>query len=123
MTSGNPQSITPTHRRARTRAAGTDAGRLSSLGVVAIDRVAAFMIALLPLVGSAATPTAEATGDGVVSAGSSSPTGDAAAIRPFSIRIPQAALDDLRRRLAATRWPDRETAPDRSQGVPLDDLQ
>ena len=43
----------------------------------------------------------------------------AAAIRPFRINIPQEALDDLRRRLAATRWPDQETVTDRSQGVQL----
>jgi pimeloyl-ACP methyl ester carboxylesterase len=45
------------------------------------------------------------------------------AIRPFTAREPQAAVDDLRRRLAATRWPDRETVTDRSQGVRLDDLR
>ena len=45
------------------------------------------------------------------------------AIRPFRIKIPQEAVDDLRRRLAATRWPDRETVADQSQGVPLDKLQ
>jgi len=44
-------------------------------------------------------------------------------IRPFKVRVPQAALDDLRRRLDATRWPDKETVPDRSQGAPLADLQ
>jgi Epoxide hydrolase N terminus len=42
-------------------------------------------------------------------------------IRPFKAQVPQAALDDLRRRIAATRWPDKET--DQSQGVPLDRLQ
>jgi pimeloyl-ACP methyl ester carboxylesterase len=41
------------------------------------------------------------------------------AIRPFRIEIPDADLDDLRRRLAATRWPDRETVDDWSQGIPL----
>jgi pimeloyl-ACP methyl ester carboxylesterase len=41
------------------------------------------------------------------------------AIRPFHVKVPQAALDDLRRRLAATRWPDRETVADHSQGVQL----
>jgi pimeloyl-ACP methyl ester carboxylesterase len=41
------------------------------------------------------------------------------AIRPFRIHVPQAALDDLRRRLAATRWPDQETVADQSQGVQL----
>ncbi|WP_446731629.1 epoxide hydrolase family protein [Pseudomonas sp. OTU5201] len=45
------------------------------------------------------------------------------AVRPFRADVPQSALDDLRRRLAATRWPDRETVPDRSQGVQLDKLQ
>jgi pimeloyl-ACP methyl ester carboxylesterase len=41
------------------------------------------------------------------------------AIRPFHLEIPEEALDDLRRRLAATRWPSRELVDDRSQGVQL----
>jgi len=44
-------------------------------------------------------------------------------IRPFKVEVSQAALDDLRRRIAATRWPDKETAPDRSQGAQLARLQ
>ena len=40
-------------------------------------------------------------------------------IRPFSIHYPQAALDDLRRRVLATQWPEKETVTDQSQGVPL----
>lgn len=40
-------------------------------------------------------------------------------IRPFRIDVPEEALVDLRRRIAATQWPDRETVPDRSQGVQL----
>jgi pimeloyl-ACP methyl ester carboxylesterase len=44
-------------------------------------------------------------------------------IRPFSVNIPEEALDDLRRRLAATRWPTKELVPDRSQGVQLATLQ
>ena len=44
-------------------------------------------------------------------------------IRPFKVQIPQAALDDLRRRIAATRWPDRETVADGSQGAQLAQLQ
>ena len=43
--------------------------------------------------------------------------------RPFTVHVSQAALDDLRRRIAATRWPDRETVTDRSQGVQLEKLQ
>ena len=41
------------------------------------------------------------------------------AIRPFTVQIPKDVLDDLRRRLAATRWPTREIVDDRSQGVQL----
>src|ERR1044071_746414 len=44
-------------------------------------------------------------------------------IRPFKVQVPQTALDDLRRRIAATRWPDRETVADPSQGVQLSRLQ
>nr|ART35601.1 A69 [uncultured bacterium] len=40
-------------------------------------------------------------------------------ITPFSVNIPQGALDDLHARLANTRWPPRETVDDWSQGVPL----
>ena len=45
------------------------------------------------------------------------------AIRPFRIEVPEDALVDLRRRLAATRWPDREIVADQSQGVQLGTLQ
>lgn len=46
------------------------------------------------------------------------------AVRPFILpKVPQAELDDLRRRIAATRWPDRETVPDATQGVQLDTMQ
>jgi pimeloyl-ACP methyl ester carboxylesterase len=41
------------------------------------------------------------------------------AIRPFTIHVPQAELDELRRRIAATRWPEKETVADQSQGVRL----
>jgi epoxide hydrolase-like protein len=44
-------------------------------------------------------------------------------VRSFRINVPQAALDDLRRRIAATRWPDKETVADRSQGTQLAKLQ
>ena len=41
------------------------------------------------------------------------------AVRPFRIRVPKAELVELRRRIMATRWPDKETVGDHSQGVPL----
>ena len=45
------------------------------------------------------------------------------AVRPFHINIPEDALADLRRRVLATRWPDKETVTDQSQGVQLAKLQ
>ena len=44
-------------------------------------------------------------------------------IRPFRAEIPEEAIADLRRRIAATRWPDKETVADQSQGAQLDKLQ
>ena len=44
-------------------------------------------------------------------------------IRPFRVEIPQADIDDLKRRLADTRWPEKETVADHSQGVPLATMQ
>jgi pimeloyl-ACP methyl ester carboxylesterase len=44
-------------------------------------------------------------------------------IRPFQLDIPDEALDDLRRRIAATQWPEKETVDDESQGVPLAMIQ
>jgi hypothetical protein len=41
------------------------------------------------------------------------------AIRPFSVIFPDEALADLRRRIAATRWPDNEQVADETQGVRL----
>ena len=40
-------------------------------------------------------------------------------IRPFNVDVPDEALEDLRRRIAATNWPEKETVADQSQGVPL----
>src|ERR687893_117990 len=49
-----------------------------------------------------------------------STVGEAAAVRPFHVEIPEEDLADLHRRIAATRWPTRELAEDRSQGVQLE---
>src|SRR3712207_4559927 len=48
---------------------------------------------------------------------------DSNAIRPFRVNVPEAELADLRRRVLATRWPDRETVGDWSQGVQLAKVQ
>ena len=44
-------------------------------------------------------------------------------VHPFQVEIPNEALDDLRRRIAATRWPSKELVQDRSQGVQLATIQ
>jgi pimeloyl-ACP methyl ester carboxylesterase len=48
---------------------------------------------------------------------------DNTAIRPFHVSFPNEALVDLRRRIKATRWPDRETVTDETQGVQLATIQ
>jgi pimeloyl-ACP methyl ester carboxylesterase len=67
---------------------------------------------------------------GIVSAGATSllsahpaPAAESAAIRPFHIDIPREGLINLRERLMTTRWPDRETVADPSQGVQLRTVQ
>ena len=44
-------------------------------------------------------------------------------IRPFHVNVPEAELTELRRRINATRWPERETVTDASQGVQLETTQ
>jgi pimeloyl-ACP methyl ester carboxylesterase len=48
---------------------------------------------------------------------------DKTEIRPFKVNVPKETLVDLRRRLAATKWPDKETVADDSQGVRLATMQ
>jgi pimeloyl-ACP methyl ester carboxylesterase len=48
---------------------------------------------------------------------------DKNAIRPFHVNVPEAELTELRRRINATRWPERETVTDQSQGVQLATMQ
>src|SRR5262245_8626068 len=62
------------------------------------------------LAGTAAATAAGFLGDIAAAA-------DSDAIRPFRVSIPDEQLVELRRRIAATRWPDRETVNDRSQGT------
>ena len=51
------------------------------------------------------------------------PAADKEAIRPFRVNVPEAELTELRRRINATKWPERETVTDDSQGVPLEMIQ
>src|SRR5690242_11641261 len=73
--------------------------------MMAIEKFAAASAFLLVAIAALVTPA------------KAQPAADA--VRPFRVEIPEEALVDLRRRLAATRWPEKETAPDRSEGVKL----
>jgi hypothetical protein len=48
---------------------------------------------------------------------------DKTAIRPFRVNVPEAELTEMRRRINATKWPERETVADASQGVQLATIQ
>ncbi|MBC7996527.1 MAG: epoxide hydrolase N-terminal domain-containing protein [Leptolyngbya sp.] len=50
-------------------------------------------------------------------------TADDKAIRPFQFKASDEALSDLRRRIAATQWPEKETVTDATQGVQLATMQ
>ena len=49
--------------------------------------------------------------------------GDTTAIRPFHVNVPETELNDLGRRINATKWPEQETVTDASQGVQLATVQ
>ena len=48
---------------------------------------------------------------------------DKTALRRFHVEVPEADIVDMRRRINATRWPEKETVADASQGVPLATMQ
>ena len=73
---------------------------------------------------SFAATIASAVGIQTSAAATATAAQDSTAIRPFTIPVvPQSALDDLRRRVAATRWPEKETVNDMTQGVQLGTMQ
>ena len=80
------------------------------------------LLAASALDGSAALATASPSDALVIdppSGGGAAPAADREAIRPLTGRIPQSAIDDLRQRVKATRWPEAETVNDATQGVQL----
>jgi pimeloyl-ACP methyl ester carboxylesterase len=72
---------------------------------------------------SGAAVDVRTSGSSVVLASSDSLLTDTDAIRPFRINVSEEALVDLRRRILATRWPERELVNDPSQGVQLATMQ
>ena len=67
------------------------------------------------------TPTGSDRGKGTVPA--SQAKGDKTVLRPFQVDVPESELTELRRRIHATRWPEKEPVSDFSQGVPLATVQ
>ncbi len=85
--------------------------RPTSFGSLAL----ACALALMPL--ACAVHAASVAGPG------QAPAREDASIRPFHIHVPEARLADLRKRIADTRWPDKEPVGDTTQGVQLATLQ
>ena len=81
-----------------------------------MKRISNFAIAIAPAV------LAVLGGTAAVSA-QDKPSTEGDAVRPFRVHFPDEALADLKRRIAATRWPEREIVPDKSQGVQLATVQ
>jgi Epoxide hydrolase N terminus len=55
--------------------------------------------------------------------GTTEESAGARAIRPFTTEIPESEIEALRARIGATRWPEKETVPDQSQGVQLETMR
>jgi hypothetical protein len=85
--------------------------------------LATLSLGLVALPSSAQTNRVAESPSASVIAGKQYATADDKAIRPFRIKVPEETLTDFGRRLAATRWPDKETVTDRSQGVQLATLK
>ena len=64
-------------------------------------------------------PSSAAAGAAAMFATKADAASEDKSIRPFHVNVPDTVLDDLCRRIAATRWPDKETVNDTSQGVQL----
>jgi len=73
----------------------------------------------MALRGLAVATLAGASGEALAQAATPALASATSEIAPFRVRVPQASLDDLKRRLHGTRLPERETVTDWSQGVPL----
>ncbi|WP_308437082.1 alpha/beta fold hydrolase [Streptomyces olivaceoviridis] len=91
-------------------------GRRGFLGLAA----GAVAVTQMSLSGQAQAATSGTSPAGAAASGNAQRS---AAVRPFRVRVPQKELNELRRRVKETRWPDRETVRDRSQGAQLAKLR
>ena len=104
--------------RVRATAGAAQACRLHARCLVVLVAATAWLALSAPVRAQPAAPPGTSTQGAATMCAA-----DDASLRPFHITVPDEALVDLRRRIAATRWPDRETVDDASQGVPLAKLQ
>ncbi len=72
---------------------------------------------------SLGSPNAAVSGSSVIGAAAAAQPGEDMSIRPFKFRASDKALADLKRRIAATKWPNKELVSDASQGVQLATMQ
>ena len=89
-----------------------------AIAVIAAALIAAPCLAAGTSVSDAGTPASAGS-----AAANHAVAAEGTSIRPFRVSIPQSALDDLRQRVLATRWADKETVDDQSQGVQLATIQ
>src|SRR5262245_26416087 len=103
-------------------------------GVAPMKRIRSALAAVMTLAIAALSPATAATTGGGTAAKKETKmstttkvapiqTSTDESIRPFRANIPEAELTEMRRRIKATRWPERETVTDGSQGVPLATMQ
>ena len=83
----------------------------------------AALVAGLPAFAGKSASSEKTTAGAVPMPEASGAAADDTSIRPFHIHFPEADLVDLRRRIVATRWPEKETVADTSQGVQLATMQ
>ena len=117
MTGFNPSSTTTT------LAARSVGHAVRSTAALAVS----FFVFAFPSYAQAMTTSEKRTTTATAKVAHSTSPGRPAAgddvVRPFRVQFPQAALDDLRQRIAATRFPERETVNDRTQGVQLETIE
>ncbi len=118
---GSNSSIGRRRRLATSAWVGATSIFLTSAAQAAIvPRAQSAMATVVEANTTAGTNTTAAIG---AAAAAAQPAGDTS-IRPFpKTQVPQQAIDELRRRIAATQWPEKETVADSSQGVPLATMQ
>jgi len=75
-----------------------------------------------PRAGKAST-SSETNAGAIASTAAAAQASGNASLRPFTVAVPQRELDELRRRIRGTRWPDQETVTDRAQGARRTELQ